>query len=117
EEAAAAPASATPSPARPASTPTVRAAAIKQEAEEEEAPRPRRGVGGAPARPAAPPKPTRSPGGEKRRGRLTLVTALNADDVRERSVASFRRRVQRMTGHRDSEQKEKIVREVTIPET
>jgi len=28
----------------------------------------------------------------KQRGRLTLVTALNADDVRERSIASFRRR-------------------------
>jgi len=44
------------------------------------------------------------------------VTALSADEVRERSVASFRRRVQRMTGHRD-EPKEKISREVTIPET
>ncbi|MGB6620422.1 MAG: translation initiation factor IF-2, partial [Xanthobacteraceae bacterium] len=51
-----------------------------------------------------------------RRGRLTVVTALSADEVRERSVASFRRRVQRMTGHRD-EPKEKIAREVTIPET
>jgi translation initiation factor IF-2 len=47
---------------------------------------------------------------------LTVVTALSADDIRERSVASFRRRVQRMTGHRD-EPKEKIAREVTIPET
>ncbi|MGB6966674.1 MAG: translation initiation factor IF-2, partial [Xanthobacteraceae bacterium] len=55
-------------------------------------------------------------GGEKRRGRLTVVTALTADEVRERSVASFRRRVQRMTGHRD-EPKEKIAREVTVPET
>ena len=44
------------------------------------------------------------------------MTALSADEVRERSVASFRRRNQRMTGHRD-EPKEKIVREVTIPET
>ncbi|MGB6343176.1 MAG: translation initiation factor IF-2, partial [Xanthobacteraceae bacterium] len=61
------------------------------------------------------PKPTRNVG-EKRRGRLTVVTALSADEVRERSVASFRRRVQRMTGHRD-EPKEKIAREVTIPET
>ncbi|MGC1777011.1 MAG: translation initiation factor IF-2, partial [Xanthobacteraceae bacterium] len=41
---------------------------------------------------------------------------LSADEVRERSVASFRRRVQRMTGHRD-EPKEKIAREVIIPET
>ncbi len=72
---------------------------------------------GAVARPAPAPKPTRAGvGGEKRRGRLTVVTALTADEVRERSVASFRRRVQRMTGHRD-EPKEKIAREVTIPET
>jgi translation initiation factor IF-2 len=82
------------------------------EAEEEEAPRSARR--GLPARPAAAPKAPRA--GEKRRGRLTVVTALSADDIRERSVASFRRRVQRMTGHRD-EPKEKIAREVTIPET
>ncbi len=83
------------------------------EADEEEAPRVRRG--GAAARPAPAPKPARG-GAEKRRGRLTVVTALSADEVRERSVASFRRRVQRMTGHRD-EPKEKIAREVTVPET
>jgi len=87
-----------------------------QEADEEEAPRTaRRGTTVRPA-PAAP-KPTRAGvGGEKRRGRLTVVTALSADEVRERSVASFRRRVQRMTGHRD-EPKEKIAREVIVPET
>jgi len=84
------------------------------EADEEEAPRSAR-RGGVAARPAPAPKAPRS-GGEKRRGRLTVVTALAADEVRERSVASFRRRVQRMTGHRD-EPKEKIAREVTIPET
>ncbi len=86
------------------------------EADEEEAPRTARRGGGAAPRPAPAPKTPRS-GGEKRRGRLTVVTALSADEVRERSVASFRRRVQRMTGHRDSEPKEKIAREVTIPET
>jgi translation initiation factor IF-2 len=84
------------------------------EADEEEAPRSAR-RGGVAARPAPASKAPRS-GGEKRRGRLTVVTALAADEVRERSVASFRRRVQRMTGHRD-EPKEKIAREVTIPET
>jgi translation initiation factor IF-2 len=84
------------------------------EADEEEAPRsPRRG--GVAARPAPAPTAPRA-GAEKRRGRLTVVTALSADEVRERSVASFRRRNQRMTGHRD-EPKEKIAREVTIPET
>jgi translation initiation factor IF-2 len=90
----------------------------KLEAEEDEAPRTtRRGGPGGAARPAPAPKPVRSGGGEKRRGRLTLVTALNADEVRERSVASFRRRVQRMSGHREDENKEKIVREVIVPET
>src|SRR6202163_2167394 len=84
------------------------------EADDDEAPRPRRG--GVAVRPAPAPKPTRSVG-EKRRGRLTVVTALTADEVRERSVASFRRRVQRISGHRDSEPKEKIAREVTLPET
>src|ERR1700722_190595 len=84
------------------------------EADGDEDPRPRRG-GGA-VRPAPAPKPTRSVG-EKRRGRLTVVTALTADEVRERSVASFRRRVQRISGHRDNEPKEKIAREVTLPET
>lgn len=66
---------------------------------------------------AVPPKPVRAPTEEKRRGRLTLVTALN-DDERQRSLASFRRRTQRMSGHRPSnEPKEKISREVVIPES
>jgi len=86
-----------------------------QEPDEDEAPRTARRPGGA-ARPAVAPKPAR-PGAEKRRGRLTLVTALTADEERERSVASFRRRTQRLAkGHAASEPKEKLVREVTIPE-
>jgi translation initiation factor IF-2 len=89
---------------------------IKPEVDDDEAPRPRRGSGAGAARPAPAPKPAR-PGVQKSRGRLTLVTALSTDEVRERSVASFRRRVQRMTGHREAEAKEKIAREVIIPET
>jgi translation initiation factor IF-2 len=85
------------------------------EAEEEEPVRPRR-PGAGPARPAVAPKPTTRPGPQKQRGRLTLVTALKADEERERSVAAFRRRTQRQTGHRQSESKEKLVREVIIPE-
>src|SRR3979490_3306446 len=75
----------------------------------------RPGPGGV-FRPAAPPKTTAKPAPAKQRGRLTLVTALNADDVRERSIASFRRRTQRLKGHASNEPKEKLVREVTIPE-
>jgi translation initiation factor IF-2 len=85
-----------------------------QEADEEEAPR--AGRRGTTARPAAAPKPARG-GGEKRRGRLTVVNAFSAGEERERSEAAFRRRVLRKTGHRDTEPKEKIAREVTIPET
>ena len=88
------------------------AARLALEAEEEEAPRARRGAG----RPAAAPRPAPRGGAEKQRGRLTLVNALRADEVRERSVASFRRRTQRLKGHAADEPKEKLVREVTIPE-
>jgi translation initiation factor IF-2 len=85
------------------------------EADEDEGPRTaRRGAGGA-ARPAAAPKPARGTA-EKRRGRLTLVTALTAGEVRERSVASFRRRTQRLKGHATDEPKDKLIREVVIPE-
>ena len=87
-----------------------------QDAEDDEAPRPRRSVGGLPVRTPPQPKPQRTTA-EKRRGRLTLVTAFAADEVREHSKAAFHRRVQRRTGQRDSEPKEKIVREVIIPET
>jgi translation initiation factor IF-2 len=55
--------------------------------------------------------------GDKSRGRLTLSNALSEDE-RTRSVAAFRRRVQRMTGHRASDApKEKLSREVVVPET
>ena len=87
------------------------------EAEEDDGPRnPRRGAGGV-ARPAAAPRPAARPGVQKQRGRLTLVTALTTDEVRERSVASFRRRTQRLKGHASDEPKEKLIREVIIPET
>ncbi len=92
----------------------------KLEAEEEsEGPRMvRRGPGGA-MRPAAPPqRPTRAAktATERPRGRLTLVTALTADEVRERSDASFRRRNKRQMRDHSNEPREKLVREVTIPE-
>lgn len=109
--------------ARPATTtaqrpgaPAGRGPAVAAEPDEDEAPRQiRRGPGGA-ARPVAAPKTTHKPGPQKERGRLTVVTALNADEVRERSIASFRRRTQRLKGHAANEPKEKLIREVVIPE-
>jgi translation initiation factor IF-2 len=100
-----------------AALPTARAPGVAADgSDEDEGPRQiRRGPGGV-ARPATPPKTTAKPAPQKQRGRLTLVTALNADDVRERSIASFRRRTQRLKGHASNEPKEKLIREVTIPE-
>src|SRR5439155_4299693 len=100
-----------------AAVPAVRAPGVAADAtDEDEGPRQvRRGPGGA-VRAAPPPKTTHKPGPQKQRGRLTVVTALTADDVRERSIASFRRRTQRLKGHAANEQKEKLIREVTIPE-
>lgn len=100
-----------PLTSRPAGT----AAGAEAEAEEERRGAVRRGPG---ARPVAPVKVPRAPAGqEKQRGRLTLVTALSGEEERQRSLASFRRRTQRMTGHRQQESKEKILREVILPET
>src|SRR5450631_3906611 len=100
-----------------AALPAARAPGIAADiTDEDEGPRQvRRGPGGV-VRPAAAPKTTAKPAPAKQRGRLTLVTALNADDVRERSIASFRRRTQRLKGHQSSEPKEKLIREVIIPE-
>lgn len=132
--AAAAPATSSPRPAstttrpgatttaRPATTtvrpggPPARAPGVAAGPDEDDGPRQiRRGPGGA-ARPVVAPKPTHKPGPQKERGRLTVVTALNADEVRERSIASFRRRTQRLKGHAANEPKEKLIREVIIPE-
>src|SRR6202035_2961734 len=93
-----------------AAVPAARAPGIAADiTDEDEGPRQiRRGPGGV-ARPATPPKTTAKPAPAKERGRLTLVTALNADDVRERSIASFRRRTQRLKRHQSNEPKEKLV--------
>jgi len=62
------------------------------------------------------PRPTRG-GPQKDRGRLTVSSATSEEEERTRSVASFKRRVQRLTRGSQQEQKEKIAREVVLPET
>src|SRR5450755_4483267 len=84
------------------------------EVEDDDGPPKSRRPGAARPTTARPAAPRGAPA--KERGRLTLVTALRADEVRERSVASFRRRTQRLKGQASAEPKEKLVREVTIPE-
>ena len=112
----------------------------KRRAEEEarrrlpqtEAPGQRRAVGGAttddargPAprlRNLTPPRqvlPSRTPrsGEQKSRGRLTVANATSEQEDRTRSVAAFRRRTQRLMRGQVAEQKEKIAREIVVPET
>jgi translation initiation factor IF-2 len=61
------------------------------------------------------PRPPR--GGEQRnRGRLTVASATSGEEERTRSVASFRRRTQRLKGQGAQDQKDKIAREIVLPE-
>ncbi len=53
---------------------------------------------------------------QKSRGRLTVASATGDEEERTRSIAAFRRRTQRLKGH-VSETKEKLAREVVLPET
>jgi translation initiation factor IF-2 len=69
---------------------------------------------GMPAKTAIP-RPVRGTGG-KSRGRLTVANVTGEEEERTRSVAAFRRRVQRLKGH-VNEAKEKLTREVILPET
>jgi translation initiation factor IF-2 len=52
---------------------------------------------------------------QKSRGRLTVANVTGEEEERTRSVAAFRRRVQRLKGH-VNEVKEKLTREVILPE-
>src|SRR5215203_740586 len=110
-------AAATPSTAKPAGPGlrTVPGRPLENEDESEQKRVIRRP--GMPMKIITPPKTPKAPGGDRNRGRLTIATATGGEDERTRSVASFRRRMQRLTGHRNAEPKEKLAREVTIPET
>ena len=100
---------------KPRLTGAIAARTAAMEAADEEAPVRARRPGGGPARPVVAPKPTRN-APEKRRARLTLTTVDKAEEVRERSDAAFRRRIQRRKREGIAEPKEKLVREVIIPE-
>ena len=74
----------------------------------------RRPVKGAEA--PKPARPDRDAG--RRRGKLTLDKALTADDgARGRSLSSIRRRQEKFKRSQQNTPREKIAREVTIPET
>jgi len=75
-------------------------------------------VRGKPVRPAAP-KPSRPRGEEeRRRGKLTLTGALDEDGTaRGRSLSAMRRRQEKFKRSQMQESREKIAREVVLPET
>ena len=65
-----------------------------------------------------PVKPVKAKGDEdRRRGKLTVTTALSDEDARARSLSSMRRRQEKFKRALHQEPREKIVREVILPET
>jgi translation initiation factor IF-2 len=71
---------------------------------------------GQPTKVVLPPRTPRS-GEQRNRGRLTVTNATAGEEERMRSIASFRRRTQRLRGHGIGEPKEKLSREIVLPET
>src|SRR5208337_458867 len=61
------------------------------------------------------PRPART-SEQRNRGRLTVANATAIEEERTRSVASFRRRTQRLKGLGAQDHKEKIAREIVLPE-
>jgi translation initiation factor IF-2 len=111
-----------PAPSVPRRTSTgalapVPSAAARTGVEEDEAKRfPRRALPLTPQKVVVPtPRPARG-AAQRNRGRLTVASATSGEDERTRSVASFRRRTQRLKGHGADDQREKIAREVVLPE-
>jgi len=74
---------------------------------------------GGPGKPGAPKTPApKKAEGERRRGKLTVTRALSDDDERVRSVASYRRHLQRVNkSHQQIPAGPAGPRDITIPET
>lgn len=106
--------------AAPPSADEVAARGRRREAEADSSPR-----SGGPARPGSKvtrpetPKPSRTKGeDDRRRGKLTLNAALNDDgNSRGRSLSAMRRRQEKMRRSMSQEPREKVMREVKLPET
>ena len=75
-------------------------------------------AGGRVKKKRATPPPTRSKGETKRRrGKLTIVSALSGDDERQRSLASMKRaREREKQRQRGGGERNKVQREVVVPE-
>jgi len=87
------------------------------ENEEEEESSSKKGVPGKPGAPKTP-APKKVAEGERRRGKLTVTRALSDDDERVRSVASYKRHLQRVNkGHQQQPAGPAGPRDITVPET
>ncbi|WP_105383827.1 translation initiation factor IF-2 [Neorhizobium alkalisoli] len=110
-----------PSPAAPAAAPVAgRGRRAGQEEEEERAPArgaPGRGRVAAPAPAKVPARPKAEE--DRRRGKLTVTTVSEDDEggARGRSMAAMRRRQEKFRRSQMQEPREKVVREVILPET
>jgi len=88
---------------------------------DEDSGKPKRTAGGLPPRRIATPelaRPTRTKGEEdRRRGKLTLNSATAEEDARARSLSAMRRRQEKFKRAMHNEPREKVMREVVLPET
>ncbi len=99
----------------PLAKPLVGARKVDVQSDDDEGPR-RPGVLKRPTRPTTTKPDKRDE--PRRAGRLTVTRALGGDEERAHSVASFRRRVEREKRKAMGDQpREKITREVVLPET
>lgn len=119
-------AEARPQPGRPASpapqAPAPAALRGRRAGDEEEDERPRGGAGVARSKVVRPEpaKPVARPKGDegRRQGKLTLTTAVDEDGgQRSRSLSAMRRRQEKFKRSQMQETREKISREVVLPET
>ena len=100
--------------AKPAETPARGVRPVAEEEEDDERPNALRGR--VKTKATADPKPVkRVVGDDRRRGKLTLGNALN-DEERARSLASIRRRREREKARSEGGPRDKVMREVVIPE-
>lgn len=94
------------------------AAGVAEEIEEETRSRSGTPVRRGPVKPeiARPARPVKGEE-DRRRGKLTLNAALSDEDARSRSLSSMRRRQEKFKRALHNEPREKISREVVLPET
>jgi translation initiation factor IF-2 len=104
-----------PTPDRVVIPPRRAGASLTDMDEDDRKPARRPGGGVAPRAPVAPKAAPRTD--DRRRGRLTVASVTGGEEEeRVRSLAAFKRRVQRLKGSQQAEAKEKIAREVVVPE-